>query len=97
MFLHQCGRITAGTVPPAGIAAGDVGEIAPALIHDQRKILDVTATGRLPFREFIGPIVYCTHLMSHRCAIREVRIGVDTAVPDRVLPPRHEEFRRNSL
>jgi hypothetical protein len=26
-----------------------------------------------------------THLMSYRCAIREVRIGIDTAVPDKVL------------
>ena len=60
-----------------------------ALIHDQRKILDMTATSWLSFREFNGLLVYYTHLMSYRCAIREVRIGVDTAVPDRVLqiPP----------
>jgi hypothetical protein len=34
-------------------------------------------------------LVYYTHLMSYRCAIREVRIGIDTAVPDKVLkmPP----------
>ncbi len=60
-----------------------------ALIHDQRKILDMTATSWLSFREFNGLLVYYTHLMSYRCAIREVRIGVDTAVPDKVLkmPP----------
>jgi hypothetical protein len=57
-----------------------------ALIHDQRKILDMTATSWLSFREFSGLLVYYTHLMSYRCAIREVRIGIDTAVPDRVLP-----------
>ncbi|MGO8911234.1 MAG: caspase domain-containing protein [Bradyrhizobium sp.] len=57
-----------------------------ALIHDQRKILDMTATSWLSFREFNGLLVYYTHLMSYRCAIREVRIGIDTAVPDRVLP-----------
>ncbi len=56
-----------------------------ALIHDQRKILDMTTTSWLSFREFNGLLVYYTHLMSYRCAIREVRIGVDTAVPDRVL------------
>ena len=56
-----------------------------ALIHDQRKILDMTATSWLSFREFNGLLVYYTHLMSYRCAIREVRIGVDTAVPDKVL------------
>ncbi len=57
-----------------------------ALIHDQRKILDMTATSWLSFREFNGLLVYYTHLMSYRCAIREARIGIDTAVPDRVLP-----------
>jgi hypothetical protein len=60
-----------------------------ALVHDQRKILDMTATSWLSFREFNGLLVYYTHLMSYRCAIREVRIGIDTAVPDQVLkmPP----------
>jgi hypothetical protein len=60
-----------------------------ALIHDQRKILDMTATSWLSFREFNGLLVYYTQLMSYRCAIREVRVGIDTAVPDKVLkmPP----------
>jgi hypothetical protein len=60
-----------------------------ALLHDQRKILDMTATSWLSFREFNGLLVYYTHLMSYRCAIREARIGIDTAVPDKVLkmPP----------
>jgi hypothetical protein len=56
-----------------------------ALIRDQRKILDMTATGWLSFREFNGLLVYYTHLMSYRCAIREVRVGIDSAVPDNVL------------
>ena len=60
-----------------------------ALIRDQRKILDMTATGWLSFREFNGLLVYYTHLMSYRCAIREVRVGIDSAIPDKVLkmPP----------
>jgi Caspase domain len=60
-----------------------------ALIHDQRKILDMTATSWLSFREFNGLLVYYTHLISYRCAIREARFGVDSAVPDKVLkmPP----------
>ena len=60
-----------------------------ALIHDQRKILDMTATSWLSFREFNGLLVYYTHLMSYRCAIREVRIGIDTTVPNQPLkmPP----------
>src|SRR4029079_19399005 len=39
-----------------------------ALIRDQRKILDMTATSWLSFREFNGLLVYYTHLMSYRCA-----------------------------
>jgi hypothetical protein len=60
-----------------------------ALIHDQRKILDMTANSWLSFREFNGLLVYYTQLMSYRCAIREARVGIDTAVPDKVLkmPP----------
>jgi hypothetical protein len=60
-----------------------------ALIRDQRKILDMTATSWLSFREFNGLLVYYTHLVSYRCAIREARIGIDSAVPDKVLkmPP----------
>jgi uncharacterized caspase-like protein len=60
-----------------------------ALIHDQRKILDMTATSWLSFREFNGLLVYYTQLMSYRCAIREARVGIDNAVPDKVLkmPP----------
>jgi uncharacterized caspase-like protein len=56
-----------------------------ALVHDQRKILDMTATSWLSFREFNGLLVYYTQLMSYRCAIREARIGIDTTVPDKVL------------
>jgi hypothetical protein len=60
-----------------------------ALIRDQRKILDLTATSWLSFREFNGLLVYYTHLMSYRCAIREVRVGIDSTVPDKALkmPP----------
>jgi len=64
-----------------------------ALIHDQRKILDMTATSWLSFREFNGLLVYYTHLMSYRCAIRQVKIGIDTAVPDRVLNMRPCEMK----
>ena len=60
-----------------------------ALVHEQRKILDMTATSWLSFRQFNGLLVYYTQLMSYRCAIREVRVGIDSAVPDKVLkmPP----------
>lgn len=60
-----------------------------ALLRDQRKILDMTASSWLSFREFNGLLVYYTHLVSYRCAIRQVRVGIDTTVPDKViqLPP----------
>ena len=60
-----------------------------ALVRDQRKILDMTASSWLSFREFNGLLVYYTHLVSYRCAIRQVRIGIDSTVPDKViqLPP----------
>lgn len=60
-----------------------------ALLRDQRKILDMTASSWLSFREFNGLLVYYTHLVSYRCAIRQVRIGIDSTVPDKVvqLPP----------
>jgi hypothetical protein len=60
-----------------------------ALLRDQRKILDMTASSWLAFREYNGLMVYYTHLVSYRCAIRQVRIGIDTTVPDKViqLPP----------
>ena len=45
----------------------------------------MTATSWLSFREFNGLLVYYIHLMSYRCAIRKVRVGIDSAVPDKVL------------
>jgi len=49
----------------------------------------MTAASWLSFREFNGLLIYYTHLMSYRCAIREARIGIDTSVPNQVLkmPP----------
>jgi hypothetical protein len=53
-----------------------------ALVRDQRQILDMTAGSWLSYN---GQLLYYTHLMSYRCAIREARIGIDSAVPDQVL------------
>jgi hypothetical protein len=60
-----------------------------ALERGQRQLLEMTSGSWLSFREFNGLLVYYTHLMSYRCGIREVRIGVDTTVPDKklALPP----------
>jgi hypothetical protein len=56
-----------------------------ALIRDQRKILDMTASSWLDVGRSNTSLMYYTHLQSYRCAIREVRIGIDSTVPDRVL------------
>lgn len=60
-----------------------------ALEREQRKILEMTAGSWLSFREFNGLLLYYTHLMSYRCAIRQVRIGLDSTIPDRTIamPP----------
>ena len=52
-------------------------------------MLDLTSTSWLSFREFNGLLVYYSQLMSFRCAIRQVRIGIDTSVPEKVIamPP----------
>ena len=59
------------------------------LERSQREILEMTSGNWLSFREFNGLMVYYTHLLSYRCAIREVKIGIDTTVPDKklALPP----------
>jgi hypothetical protein len=60
-----------------------------ALERSQRQILDMTSGSWLSFREFNGLLVYWTHLASYRCAIREVKVGIDSTVPERklALPP----------
>jgi hypothetical protein len=62
---------------------------AGALERSQREILEMTSGNWLSFREFNGLLVYYSHLLSYRCAIREVKIGIDSTVPDRklALPP----------
>ncbi|HXC27839.1 MAG TPA: toll/interleukin-1 receptor domain-containing protein [Stellaceae bacterium] len=56
------------------------------LARGDRRTLEMTAGSWLSFRDFNGLLVYYTHLMSYRCAIREVRIGIDTTVPNKVIP-----------
>lgn len=60
-----------------------------ALERSQRQILEMTSGSWLSFREFNGLMVYWSHLASYRCAIREVKIGIDSTQPDRklALPP----------
>jgi hypothetical protein len=48
------------------------------------------------FRQYNGLLLYYSQLMSYRCGIRELRIGVDTTMPKQVIAlppcdPRHPE------
>lgn len=60
-----------------------------ALINSHRKLLDMTSTSWLAFGGYNTPLVYFTQIFSYRCAIREMRIGIDTTVPDKLVkvPP----------
>lgn len=48
----------------------------------QKSILKDTASSWIAFREYNGLLVYFSHLMSYRCAIKSVRYGLDGARPD---------------
>jgi hypothetical protein len=37
------------------------------------------------FREYNGLLLYYTHLVTYRCAIREARIGIDSTVPNKTV------------
>ena len=60
-----------------------------ALFDTQRKALEQIWPSWVEFREFNGLLVYFTSLISYRCAITEVRYGLDGADPLRRydLPP----------
>jgi Caspase domain len=60
-----------------------------AIEKDFRKTLEMTSGSWVAFGGYSGLLVYVTHLVTYRCAIREARIGIDSTVPDRklVLPP----------
>jgi hypothetical protein len=55
----------------------------------ERRALEMTAGSWVMFRDYNGLLLYYTQLMSFRCAIRELRIGIDNSMPDKVvaLPP----------
>src|SRR4029077_7856395 len=59
---------------------------AAELVRGARRPLETTASAWLSFRDYNGLLLYYTHLVSYRCAIREVRIGIDSTVPNQVVP-----------
>jgi hypothetical protein len=52
-----------------------------ALFHEEKQILESLATSWVEFREFNGTLIYFTSLISYRCAIAEVRYGLDDGKP----------------
>jgi hypothetical protein len=60
-----------------------------ALYDSQRRALEGIWPSWVEFREYNGLLVYFTTLVSYRCAITEVRYGLDGAAPLRRfdLPP----------
>ncbi|WP_233383614.1 caspase family protein [Methylobacterium sp. C25] len=76
-------------VDAAGVTVGPFPipfDPSAALFKDQRKIIEMVAGSWLSFRDFNGVLLYYTALVSYRCAIKELRIGLDKAEPDRVIP-----------
>ena len=55
-------------------------------MRGERRALEMTAGSWVMFREYNGLLLYYTQLMSFRCAIRELRIGIDNTMPDKVIP-----------
>ena len=60
-----------------------------ALAEEQKKLLEQFWTSWIAFREWQGMTVYFTHLVTYRCAIRQVRYGFGDGPVDKIfkLPP----------
>jgi hypothetical protein len=81
-----------GTVGPYAIAFDPVVQLE----RSERGEIEMTAGSWVSFRQYNGLLLYYTQLMSYRCAIREIRLGIDSPEPTQVLPlppcdPRHPE------
>ena len=86
------GMLQVRYVDAAGVVVGPFSipfEPRSALRQEQRRTIEMVAGSWLSFRDFNGVLLYYTALVSYRCAIKELRIGLDRTEPDRVvaLPP----------
>lgn len=52
-----------------------------ALFREQKQILEQMPSNWVEFRDFKGVLVYFTTLVTYRCAISEVRYGLDRGAP----------------
>ena len=57
-----------------------------ALLKEQRRTLEMVSGSWLSLRDYNGVLVYYTAVVSYRCAIKELRIGLDKPEPDRAIP-----------
>jgi hypothetical protein len=60
------------------------------MLKSVRSILDMTKSSWVAFRDWDGKVlVYFSHLLSYRAALKEIRYGVDVETPDRTFafPP----------
>ena len=60
-----------------------------ALAEEQKKLLEQFWTSLIAFREWQGMTVYFTHLVTYRCAIKEVRYGFGDVPVDKVFKLPH--------
>jgi class 3 adenylate cyclase len=62
-------------------------EPMPALLRGQREMLERTKTSWIQFgKDSNANLLYYTHLVTFRCAIKEAKLGFDGGEPIRVLP-----------
>jgi hypothetical protein len=87
---QQAATIQIQAVGPDGYIAGPFPvafDPAAALDHEGHQLLEATTGSWIAFGEATdGVIVYYTHLVAYRCAIREMRIGIGTEIPNKVMP-----------
>jgi len=52
-----------------------------ALFREQKQILEGMPSNWVEFRDFNGPLIYFTTLVTYRCAIADLRFGLDDGKP----------------
>ena len=52
-----------------------------ALFREQKQVLEQMPTNWVEFRDYNGTLIYFTTLVTYRCAITEVRYGLDDGKP----------------
>jgi hypothetical protein len=81
---------TTATIIQVRYETADGGSVGPfpirfdpeaALFREQKQILEQMPTNWVEFRDFNGTLIYFTTLVTYRCAIAELRYGLDDGKP----------------